>query len=194
MKTENQVKLETKVYTLNKGTEFYELLPQEREALSYLSKTKTEISEWHGLMPDEVNNVVTIATPLFWQIEVWEVHATPDPFLIGKLVQSVYFINEPPKSLKKKYKRFQDIAIEDAKKLVDDGLCTRKELSTVDNNHIYLLAQWGRELKKLSELINIAKNKFLTEEKRRWTEEKLEAEKRLSMLELDAEAKFGVIY
>lgn len=187
--------VETKIYTIN-DTEFYELLPQEVLALETLSKTKSKADLYTGIMPIEVDTILKLAKPVMWSIGVWEVIATPDPFLVGIVPSKVYFSNVPTK-LKRKFRPYESFSLDIAKGFMQEfGLKTEDfGISSVDGPiRYYLLAQWGRELKNLPDLVKIAKEKYLNKYRHEYTKQKLEAEKNLAMLELDAEEKFGVIY
>lgn len=192
---QTQQLVETKVYSIN-DSEFYELLPQEVRAIIELSNTTTTLSEYRGIMPVEVEEVTKLAEPLMWSLKVFEVVATPDPFLIGVVPSKVYFRNVPT-GLRRKYKNYYSFDVADARKLLDEGLCTKEDLAYSDSDGTvrhYLLAQWGRELKPLTEIVRIAREKFVHSRKREYTEQKLEAEKKLAMLDLEAEELFGIIY
>jgi len=195
--TKQKSQVEVKIYTTN-STELYELLPQEYDALSLLSRTKQSYSDYKGIMPIEVEKIYKLAKPLMWDIQVWEVVVTPDPFLIGILPSKVY-LSSVPKGMKRILDDYENVSLERAKELTeeykDKVKITDWQASTAHGVTRYcLLAQWGRELKELSKLVKIAKEKYIVEKRRRLVEQKLEAEKNLRLLELEAEEKFGVIY
>ena len=177
--TKSKKLIETKVYTSN-DTEFYELLPQEFNALDYLSKTKQGVEEYTGVMPVEVQKVVEFAKPLMWDLQVWEVIATPDPFLVG-IVPSKVYLSNVPRGMKSVLTNYRSVTLERANEITKEYPDKVKksdwQMSTVDGAiRYYLLAQWGRELKKLSRLVEIAKQKYLVENKRKLMEQRLEAE------------------
>lgn len=194
--TQQKQLVETKIYTIN-DTEFYQLLPQEALAIDTLVKTKTPYSEYTGLVPNEVEKIAELAKPVMWELYIGEVEITPDPFLIGVIPTGGVYFSNVPTGLKKKYSNYTSFPLSEANELIEDGKVEKKQLSMSSYDgaiRYYLLAQWGRELKELSELVKVAKQKFLSSKRREYTEMKLEAEKNLAMLELEAEEKFGVIY
>lgn len=190
---ENEKKLlplEVKLFSTNQS-ELFELKDQEMNVINTLCKAPVAWGEYKvGLVPDKVETQVTAVEDIFWEIEVYESGVDHDPFAVGVLPTTVY----PTKTVGgfvTKSMIHEDMSIEEAKKMITEG-CPRNAFSYLSNNpKRYLIAQWGRELKSLAELAKLAKSKWLLENKQRYTEQRLEAEKNLAMLELDAEVKFG---
>ena len=196
MNTELQDSIvKTKIYAINK-TEFHELLPAELNTLEELSGTKQSWENYTGLLPVEVVTSYKLVEPIMWRLEVWEVQVTPDPFLVGTLPSKLYF-SSVPTGLKKRFKQYDSFSLDVARALMAEFDLKKSDFNMHSSDGLirhYLIAQWGRELKEMKELMGIAKNKFMSSRKRQYTEEKLQAEKNLAMLELDAEDKFGLVY
>lgn len=155
--------VETKIYTVNE-TEFYELLPQEKSAIDEIKGTETSYDSYSGIVPIEVAKTADLAKPLMWDLRVLEVQITPDPFLVGILPSKVYFPTVP-KGLKREFKDYKAFPVERGRELIAGGIAKTEDFSISSHDGViryYLLAQWGRELKELSELVKIAKQKIAT--------------------------------
>jgi hypothetical protein len=116
-------------------------------------------------------------------IQIWASERDLDPFLIGKVCS--WYVPTYVKSEFRKYAG-ESISIKDKESLgITEGW--------MQDEAVYLLARWGKELLSFDQLREKAKIMFMKSTKYDLLKQKANIESRLSLLEFESDQKFGIV-
>lgn len=161
-----------------------------RNVMQEVCPVKIEYKKYRtNAIPTDVLNMICDLekVKMFGRIEIWYDDVTPDPICVG--VVENYGVHVKNKSFHEDNKRFDNK--EDCENYIKEkGYedCEAYGMSWEEKR--YLVARWGDEMKPLEDIAIIAKKRFIARKKHEYTKAVVEAQGKLTMLELEADQSF----
>lgn len=186
--------LELKVEVIVNQSEDWVALSKLNEADIEVCKTicprVQSVEDFTDPLPATVFKQLETVKKQFDAIQVWSAAKDPDPFLVG-LNKSYYIFSS---SLPNKFKHWggKTVTTQQRSELIEQGLL-EKHLGYATITGTYLLARWGKELLPFEQLRLRAKQIYTKSTRYDLLKEKAELESKLTLLELEADNKFGIL-
>lgn len=169
----------------------YQLMtPNLENIFKCICPVKTNINNYTvNAIPTIVLEEISKIKSDYQRIEIWYDDKQKDPICVA--ISPSIKIDDENGRLQNKYGSFK--TNEDALKFIEDNnLIGHKPYDYSSSADKYLIARWGDEIEPMSILSEKAKKRYLMQQKRHLMEQKLDAEKRLAMLDLECDEKFYI--